>query len=917
MAEDRIKSKMRRPQSVESHISRHNQQHRPSKTIAMLMPPLMFGESFRKYRRNGLRNIRMTGHLNWKEIKHRFEKQSTFHGISHAATAPSKQWQWFWYAAFGICLCALLIQIFFVISRYRLYEKTVDLDLKFENAPFPSITICNLNPYKRSAIQANPSTRAMIEAYTRKIGSGEKSEGIAAALSHHGALHAKVRRAKRKAKGKARLRDRRYHQALAQCLCDINPISAERKGSCFAAFKGKIEIDTNTTFGLWNLHTSRCLCQLDMVSKTLWPCFPYSSWKEKLCSECVDSTGHCPMRFYKGNEAYENIKDQVDLCLCHKEYNHCVSTRDDGVIIEIDPNEEINNIDIGLKIANQLLEAEKKAATTTTTEAPAVTEALGLEELNDDIAITSQAQENLMFAVGEMSESSKETMSYNMDELILKCSFNQKDCSLERDFKLHYDNTFGNCYTFNFNRTAEVSSHRAGANYGLRVLLYANVSEYLPTTEAVGFRITVHDKFTAPFPDAFGYSAPTGFMSSFGVRLKQFIRLKPPHGQCSDGGEDSIHFVYTGFNYSVEACHRSCAQKVMIEKCGCADPMYPIPKIHMDKGIKACQAIDMIQRECLRNTTLYLGELYSKGKDVIPDCFCHQPCQETNYEVTYSSARWPSGSAKVMECLPGDLMCLEKYRKNAAMVQIFYEELNYETLQESPAYSLTSVLADVGGLTGLWIGASVVSLLEIFTLGVFLTQSYVRKRKGSISAQSHHSIPTHKSSRVSLNTIHKSSTSQSIKLSVVDLRSVRSMHSNHSSKSKQSILIEDLPPAIQEQSNDDEEDESTTESSRTNASCRYLAPGEDLPCLCKYHPNGTIRVMKALCPVHGYMVRRNYDYSLSNSEEEQEDEVHQEEPYFSEPFRRRSTKSRRSLGETLHMEAHNDPNDGGRDDPEN
>ncbi|KAL3074626.1 hypothetical protein niasHT_033653 [Heterodera trifolii] len=29
---------------------------------------------------------------------------------------------------------------------------------------------------------------------------------------------------------------------------------------------------------------------------------------------------------------------------------------------------------------------------------------------------------------------------------------------------------------------------------GLRVLVYANVSEYLPITEAVGFRITVHDK---------------------------------------------------------------------------------------------------------------------------------------------------------------------------------------------------------------------------------------------------------------------------------------------------------------------------------------------------------------------------------------------------------------------------------------
>lgn len=138
------------------------------------------------------------------------------------------------------------------------------------------------------------------------------------------------------------------------------------------------------------------------------------------------------MRFYKGNELYENIKEQVDLCLCHKEYNHCVSTRDDGIILEISPNDELNDLDIGKKIASQLSAQQEKQAEVTTTEAPTVTQALGFEELTDDIAITSQAQENLMFAVGEMSEKAKESMSYELDELVLKCSFNQKDCQMDR-----------------------------------------------------------------------------------------------------------------------------------------------------------------------------------------------------------------------------------------------------------------------------------------------------------------------------------------------------------------------------------------------------------------------------------------------------------------------------------------------------
>ncbi|KAE9413773.1 hypothetical protein Angca_002758, partial [Angiostrongylus cantonensis] len=720
--------------------------------------------------------------------------------------------------------------------------------MKFENAPFPSITLCNLNPYKKSAINLNPETKSMLDAYSKRISSGDKFEGVAAALASH--LHSRVRRHKRKSK--RRKHDRRYHQALAQCLCDIDPLTAERKGSCFAAYKGKISVDVLSTPR--SLHASRCLCQLDMVSKTLWPCFPYNTWKEKLCSECVDGTGHCPMRFYRGKEPYENIKDEIDLCLCHKEYNHCVSNGDDGAIIEIDPNDELDTLNITERYAFQVKNREISAMSTTT-EAPQVMEALGYENLTDEIAIATQAQQNLMFAVGSMTPEQKENMSQQLDEFVLKCSFNQKDCDMKQDFTLYYDNTYGNCYTFN-HRGA--SSHRAGTNYGLRILLYANVSEYLPTSEAVGFRITVHDKHIVPFPDAFGYSAPTGFMSSYGVRMKQFIRLVAPHGHCKQGGEDDPNFIYKGFNYSVEvrhardtavqACHRSCAQKLIMEMCHCGDPMFPIPNI---TGMAACRATNLEQRECLRNATLYLGELYSKEKQGVPGCFCHQPCEETNYEVTYSAARWPSGSAKVMDCEPGDFMCLEKYRKNAAMIQIFYEELNYETLQETPAYTLTSVLADLGGLTGLWIGASVVSLLEIFSLLVFAAQAYVRKRKGSIASSSLSQLAVKKLSRNSLHTLHKTSVNR---LSIQDMRS---LHSNHSSRSKQSIIIEDFPPPIQEQTDDES---SSGETTGTISSCRYLPPGEELPCLCKYDADGNIRVMKALCPVHGYMVRRGYDY---------------------------------------------------------
>lgn len=117
-----------------------------------------------------------------------------------------------------------------------------------------------------------------------------------------------------------------------------------------------------------------------------------------------------------------------------------------------------------------------------------------------------------------MPRETRRQLSYTLDEFVLRCSFNSEDCDLRRDFQIHMDPEFGNCYTFNFNDSVELKNSRAGPMYGLRLLLNVNQSDYMPTTEAAGVRLVVHEQDQEPFPDTFGYSAPTGFVSSFGLK---------------------------------------------------------------------------------------------------------------------------------------------------------------------------------------------------------------------------------------------------------------------------------------------------------------------------------------------------------------------------------------------------------------
>lgn len=267
-------------------------------------------------------------------------------------------------------------------------------------------------------------------------------------------------------------------------------------------------------------------------------------------------------------------------------------------------------------------------------------------------------------------------LSYGKSEFIRMCSFNGQQCNIINDFKLHVDPAFGNCYTFNSNQSNPMMSSRAGPSYGLRLMLYINSSDYLPTTESAGVRITIHGQSEWPFPETFGYSAPTGALSSFGMSMRKVNRLSQPYGDCipSDAPLPE-NYIYHNYIYEPEGCYKSCYQQRIIRRCGCADPRYPMA----DNNTQICDSLDPLSRNCL----IVEGAKFTKKNT----CSCNHRCTHNVYTTTFSSAKLASGAfranCKEKRSSEG---CFEYDGSNAAMVEVYYEQMSFEILSERESY---------------------------------------------------------------------------------------------------------------------------------------------------------------------------------------------------------------------------------------
>ncbi|KAI6224444.1 Na+ channel, amiloride-sensitive family and Degenerin family-containing protein [Aphelenchoides fujianensis] len=570
-----------------------------------------------------------------------------------------------WSCITSIMFIIFCTQTYLTMSDYFTYRTIIEMQLKFEPGlffpwpPFPAATLCNLNAFKWSELKKYEEFEQGFLMYERAVSTHSNASNTEAVLS----------RRKRSFVT--------YQPVYVKCVCN------SPDDQCVPQ---RNPLETNISI---------CICYEDAQTGDVWPCYPAAVWSAKTCMHCSNSqTCDDPDKPNITSLLTEPIPRP---CICQSISHYCIVKAEDEEVRWWDPDKY-----------------RVFPATEPPTPAPEVSDVFGGISGSKGLgAITIKAKENLIFMVATMPREVRQNLSYTLDEFVLRCSFNSEDCDLDRDFQLHMDPEFGNCYTFNFNDSVELKNSRAGPMYGLRLLLNVNQSDYLPTTEAAGIRLVVHEQDQEPFPDTFGYSAPVFFVSSFGLKTKVLHRLDEPYGQCSDTFRPE-NYIYAE-HYSPEGCYRNCFQQIIIERCHCGDPRFPLPT----ESDKACDVRNAVERNCLMNQTSVLGGFHR----LTHDCKCVQPCTENVFETAYSAAAWPAlnfnigaDCEQVLNIANDSQACAEYYRLNTAYIEIFYEQLNYETLKETPGYTLVNLFSDLGGNIGLCIGFSLITFAEVVEL---------------------------------------------------------------------------------------------------------------------------------------------------------------------------------------------------------
>ena len=243
-------------------------------------------------------------------------------------------------------------------------------------------------------------------------------------------------------------------------------------------------------------------------------------------------------------------------------------------------------------------------------------------------------------------------------------------------------------------------SSGTGHQQGLQLVLNVNQRSNSTTTLNLGLMIAINHQSEYPSPADLGIGVPAGKNAFIGMEQKNIQDETKRNCTCSSESnkyEPTFNFL-PATSYSESTCLVDCMHSRVADECECI-------------GARSFHSPDIAHYSQLPNCTL---EKICCIVDTLPSlqnyCNCSRACSFTMYASSVSYSSLPpeellllAGSFGLQPTLfPNDFLT----------VSVYFETLNVETQITSSVYSFVALLSDIGGQVGLFLGLSVISVLQ-------------------------------------------------------------------------------------------------------------------------------------------------------------------------------------------------------------
>ncbi|XP_028176949.1 pickpocket protein 28-like [Ostrinia furnacalis] len=222
-----------------------------------------------------------------------------------------------------------------------------------------------------------------------------------------------------------------------------------------------------------------------------------------------------------------------------------------------------------------------------------------------------------------------------------------------------------------------------------------------------GFKIWLHSPAELPNMGQNFFRLPIQYQSAAAIMPRVMdtsdgLKHYPPHKrQCYFPDERYLHFFRT---YTQRNCELECSSNHTALRCGCV-PLY----MPHGPNTKVCGGG---KRQCildaLEELSLSKSSLRPESKNQVQECDCLQACTELKYDAEVSQAVYDLTTYR----LNPDPDIAQGWRLPSGLVVYFSDEI-YTSLRRSELYGGVDFLANCGGIMGLFMGFSFLSLVEI------------------------------------------------------------------------------------------------------------------------------------------------------------------------------------------------------------